>query len=129
MLRTVVDRLRPLLGDFREHLPYLRAINADPASPYAYLTYADWLASRADRRGRLLQLYAAYAFPQGDGQRPAVARRWLKSIFVPGQDMSPTRQALIAAMRLAPAAWLYQVFGGPDRFRQIRQQIQSAEGL
>ena len=129
MLWTVSDRLRLLLGDFRDHIPFLRAINAEPADELAYLAYAEWLESRGDRRGQLLRLYVKWAFPPKKPTLLAQAHRLLARTFVPEEDMSPTRQALIAAMRATPAAWLYQVFGGPERYRLIGHQIEAADGL
>jgi uncharacterized protein (TIGR02996 family) len=129
MLRAVAKRLRPLLGDFREHVPFLRAINAEPADELPYLVYADWLEIRGDRRSDLLRLYTKCAFPADKPTLLGQGRRLLTNLFFPKENMSPTRQALIAAMRTTPAAWLYQVFGSPERFRQIRQQIEAAEGI
>jgi uncharacterized protein (TIGR02996 family) len=129
MLRTVADQLRLLLGDFREHISFMRAINAAPEDELAYLSYADWLESRGDRRGQLLRLYVKWAFPPKNPTLLARAHRLLVSTFVPEEDLSPTRQAFIAAMRAAPAAWLYQVFGGPERYRLIGHQIEAAEGI
>ena len=43
--------------------------------------------------------------------------------------MGVTRRALLASMEAVPSVWLYQVFGSPDRYRQIRRQIESEEGI
>jgi uncharacterized protein (TIGR02996 family) len=129
MLQTVADGLKPLLGDFRKHVPFLRAINAQPADESAYLIYADWLESRGDKRGHLLRLYTECAFPPDKPTLLAQGPRPLTTRFLQEGDMSPTRQALISAMRMTPAAWLYQVFGGPERFRQLKQQVEAALGI
>ena len=124
MLETVAERLGPLLAGLREHIPFLRTINAEPADEVAYLVYADWLEERGDLRAHLLRLYIKSAFHEAEGNW---LRRMVTNVFYPQEDLSPTRQALIAAMRTAPGPWLYQVFGGADRCRQIRRRIETAE--
>ncbi len=129
MLRTIAERLKRALGDLREHTPFLRALNSQPEDEGAYLIYADWLESRDDQRGHLLRLYSKCAFSLNKPSLLAQARRLITKRFIQEEDLSPTRQALLAAMRSTHAAWLYQVFGSPERFRQIRQRIEEMEGL
>jgi uncharacterized protein (TIGR02996 family) len=123
MLQTVVARLIPALGDFRQHLSFLRDINTEPNNEIRYLIYADWLEERGDPRARFLRLFIEWTCRQNESG--IVGRVWsvLTNMLVPKQDMGPTREALIAAMRSAPAPWLHQLFGGVERFRQVTQRI------
>jgi uncharacterized protein (TIGR02996 family) len=123
MMRTVANRLRTLLSEFREHVPFLRAINAAPADELEYAIYADWLESRGDQRGHLLRHYIKCAFRPDKPTLRAQARGLLTNVVVP-EELSRSRQDFIAAIRTTPAPWLYQVFGSPERFRQIRREIE-----
>jgi uncharacterized protein (TIGR02996 family) len=107
----------------------LRAINAEPNDEVGYLIYADWLESRGDQCGQFLRLYVDWAFPPDKPTLLEQARQVFTTPFAPQRDMSPTRQALIEAMGATPAVWLYQVFGGTERVRQLRQKIEGAKEI
>jgi uncharacterized protein (TIGR02996 family) len=128
MMRTVANRLGTLLSGFREHVPFLRGIKAAPEDELEYAVYADWLESRGDRRGHLLRLYIKWAFHPDESTLLAPARGLPTNVGVP-EEMSLTRQDLIAAIRTTPAPWLYQVFGSPERFRRFRREIEAARGI
>ncbi len=127
MMRTVANRLGRLLSEFREHLPFLQAINASTPDELEYAIYADWLESRGDRRGHLLRLYIRWAFCPDKPTSLAPERGQVTNLVAP-EEMSRTRQDLIAAIRTTPTPWLYQVFGSAERFRQFRREIEAAEG-
>src|SRR5262245_47532810 len=108
LLRTIVDHLEPLLGDFRQHVPFLGALKEDPVDELLYLMYADWLEERGDPRGGFLRAYA--------------------TLFFRKEELSPdkraqTREALLASLQATPSPWLYQVFGSAERFREVRKGI------
>jgi uncharacterized protein (TIGR02996 family) len=103
MLGTVIAGLRPLLGDVRQHLPFLRSIEGDPADEANVLIYADWLEDRADPRADFLRLFCRFFFHE---DRPA--RVELASLLVAQQG-----------------GWLYYVFGGPERSRNLRKRIET----
>jgi uncharacterized protein (TIGR02996 family) len=123
LLRRVAERLKPLLGDFRDHLPFVREIKDDPTDEVAYLTYAEWLDSRADPRGHVLRLYIRWAFSPEKPMSFSLARRLLARMFGLTQERRATRQALLRAIRETPPAWRYHAFGGPDRYRKIMRQL------
>ena len=104
MLRTVIVRLRPLMGDVRQHLPFLRAIQADPVDEANLLIYADWLEERADPRADFLRLFCRFFF---HGDRPA-------------------RVMVESSLSAQPGGWLYHVFGSPERSRDLRKRIEAS---
>jgi uncharacterized protein (TIGR02996 family) len=101
MLRTVIARLRPLMGDVRQHLPFLRAIQADPVDEANVLIYADWLEERGDPRADFLRTFCNFFFHE---------------------DL-PARAKLVTSLPTQPGGWLYYVFGGPERSRDLRKRI------
>jgi uncharacterized protein (TIGR02996 family) len=101
MLGTVIARLRPLLGDVRQHLPFLRSIQADPIDEVNFLVYADWLEERADPRADFLRLFCRFFFHEDRSARARVA----------------------SSLSAQPDGWLYHVFGGPERARDLRKRI------
>jgi uncharacterized protein (TIGR02996 family) len=103
MLRTVIARLRPLLGDVRQHLPFLHSIQADPVDEANFLIYADWLEERADPRADFLRLFCRFYF----------------------QEDHPARVMLASSLAVQPGGWLYHVFGGPERSRDLRKRIEA----
>jgi uncharacterized protein (TIGR02996 family) len=102
MLRMVIARLRPLLGDLRQHLPFLQSIQADPVDEVNYLVYADWLEERGDPRADFLRPFCRFYF-HGDRQAGGVAA---------------------SSLPVQPGGWLYYVFGGPERSRDLRKRIE-----
>ena len=103
MLRTVIDRVRPLLDEVRRHLPFLHAIQADPVDEANCLIYADWLEDRADPRAEFLRLYGRFFF----------------------HDDRSVRAVLAASLPTQPGGWLYHVFGSPQRARDLRKRIEA----
>ena len=104
MLRTVIMRLGPLLGDVRQHLPFLRSIRADPVDEANLLIYADWLEERADPRADFLRQCCRVFFHE-----------------------NPSACVLLASSLSAqPGGWLYHVFGGPERLRDLRKRIEAS---
>ncbi len=101
MLRTVIERLRPLIGDVRQHLPFLRSIQADPVDELNLLVYADWLEERGDPRADFLRLFCRFFF----------------------HDDRPARVTVASSLSYQPGGWLYHVFGGPERSRDIRKRV------
>jgi uncharacterized protein (TIGR02996 family) len=101
MLRTVPARLRPLLGDLRQHLPFLHSIQADPVDEGHLLVYADWLEERADSRADFLRLFGRFFF----------------------HDDRRACHLVASSLSAQPGGWLYYVFGGPERARAIRKRI------
>jgi uncharacterized protein (TIGR02996 family) len=101
MLRTVIAGLGPLLGDVRQHLPFLRSIQADPVDEANLLIYADWLEERADPRADFLRLFCRFFFQEDRRARARVA----------------------SSLSAQPGGWLYHVFGGADRSRELRKRI------
>jgi uncharacterized protein (TIGR02996 family) len=104
MLRTVIARLRPLMGDVRQHLPFLRSIQADPVDEVNVLIYADWLEERADPRADFLRLFCRFFFHEDRAARVKLA----------------------SSLAAQPGGWLYYVFGGPERSRDLRERIQAS---
>ncbi len=98
MLRTVLARLRPLMGDVRQHLPFLRSIQADPIDEANILIYADWLEERADPRADFLRLFCRFFFHEDRVARVTAA----------------------SSLSAQPGGWLYHVFGGPERAASSR---------
>jgi uncharacterized protein (TIGR02996 family) len=103
MLRTVSARLRPLMRDVRQHLPFLRSIQADPIDEVNFLIYADWLEDRADPRADFLRLFCRFFF----------------------HEDRPARALVESSLSAQPGGWLYHVFGGPERSRDLRQRIEA----
>ncbi len=103
MLRTVVTRLRSLLGDIRQHVPFFRSIQADPTDEVAFLLYADWLEERADPRAAFLRLFCQSFF---HGNRSAGG-------------------ILASSLSSQPGGWLYHLFGGAERARDLRKRIEA----
>lgn len=108
MLRTIADRLEPLLGDFyrREEMPFLLAINANPIDECTYLIYADWLEERGDARSDFLRLFVKIYFRQNEMTRKELAR---------------TKGRFEALLRMTSSPWLRQLFGKLPRFPQLGQ--------
>ena len=102
MMQTVAERLGSLLSEFREHVPFLRAINAAPEDEVGYGIYADWLESRGYPRGQLLRFYIRWAFRHEEPTLLARARRLATHGFGSEEDLSSTCQAMIAAMQNGP---------------------------
>jgi uncharacterized protein (TIGR02996 family) len=104
MLRTAIERLRPLMGDVRQHLPFLRAIQADPVDEANLLIYADWLEERADPRAEFLRLFCRFFF----------------------HEDSSAQVMLASPLPAQPGGWLYHVFGDPERARGLRKRIEAS---
>jgi uncharacterized protein (TIGR02996 family) len=104
MLRTVIARLRPLIGDVRQHLPFLRSIQADPVDEAGFLIYADWLEERGDPRADFLRLFCKFFF----------------------HEDRPARVMAASSLSAQPGGWLYHVFGGPERSRDLRKRIEAS---
>lgn len=102
MLGAIVTRIRPLISDVREHLPFLRSLQDRPLDEANFLIYADWLEERADPRGNFLRLFC-------------------QSFF---QEDREARGLVTAAFATQPSGWLYHVFGSPDRSRDLRQRLE-----
>ena len=68
-LRTVIERLRPLMGDLRQHLLFLRPIGEDPSDAANLLIYADWLEDRRDPRAEFLRLCCRWFFHEDAAAR------------------------------------------------------------
>jgi uncharacterized protein (TIGR02996 family) len=103
MLRTAIGRLRPLMGDVRQHLSFLRWIQADPIDEAKLLIYADWLEERGDPRGEFLRLFCMCFFHENHQAGGIVA----------------------SSLSAQPGGWLYHVFGGTERSRDIRRRIEA----
>lgn len=101
MMQTLIARLGPLLGDLREHVPFLRSIEADPTNEVCFLIYADWLEDRNDPRYEFLRLFCAFFF----------------------HDNKRARTALASMLSAQSGGWLYHVFGGAERSRELRRRI------
>jgi uncharacterized protein (TIGR02996 family) len=104
MLRTGIARLRPLMSDLRDHLPFLRVIQADPVDEANFLIYADWLEERADPRAEFLRLFCRFFF----------------------HEDRPARALVASSLSAQPGGWLYHVFGGAERSRDLRKRIQAS---
>jgi uncharacterized protein (TIGR02996 family) len=112
MLRTVVDRLEPLLGFFYlpEEMPFLLVINADPMDEFSYSIYTDWLEGRANPRANFLRLFTRFFFREDE---------------LSPEERVRTRTALQAALHEMSVPWLHQLFGTSSRFREIKQRIEN----
>lgn len=110
MLRTVAERVDPLLAGVRAHVPFLQAINADPVDEVPYLIYADWLQDRSDPRGDFLRLAIRWYFHE-DEMSPA--------------DRDGLRQDLKLTLQKMTTPWLYHLFGSAERFREFKQKIEA----
>jgi uncharacterized protein (TIGR02996 family) len=104
MLRTVSRRVQILLGDVRDHLPFLRTIADDPADEVAYQVYADWLEERSDSRSEFLRRFCRFYFHQNESERDLLA----------------------ASLFNLPVGWLYNLFGSPDRSHAIAKKIEGS---
>jgi uncharacterized protein (TIGR02996 family) len=105
MLREVVTRLRPLLGDLRQHLPFLRSIQADPIDEANLLIYADWLEERSDARAEFLRLFCRFHF----------------------HDDRAARAGAASSLPAQSGGCLYFVFGSPDRARDLCKRLEFAD--
>jgi uncharacterized protein (TIGR02996 family) len=105
MLETVVARASELVGDLREHRPFLAAIQSDPADEANLLIYADWLEERGDARGTFLRRFREFLFHDSESARPALA----------------------SSLPQQPRGWLSHVFGGTERSRNLRKRIVAAK--
>jgi uncharacterized protein (TIGR02996 family) len=101
MLRTVRSLLRPLWEGVGRHLPFLRAIQADPVDEANLLIYADWLEERSDGRAEFLRLYCRYLF----------------------HDDRSSSVTLVDSLAAQPGGWLHQVMGNADRAQDFRRRI------
>jgi uncharacterized protein (TIGR02996 family) len=112
LLRTIADRLGPLLGDFylREEMPFLLAINSHPLDESMFLIYADWLDERGEQRCRFLRLFTMLYFRAEHLSRNELAR---------------IRTALQTTLRTTSVPWLLQLFGTWARFEEMRQRIEA----
>jgi uncharacterized protein (TIGR02996 family) len=104
LLHAVIAHLRPLMGDIRQHLPFFRAIQADPVDEANLLIYSDWLEERADPRADFLRLFCRFFFHEDRSARVMAA----------------------SSLSAQPGGWLYHVFGGPERSRNLRKQIEGS---
>jgi uncharacterized protein (TIGR02996 family) len=104
MLRTAIARLRPLMGEVRQHLPFLQSIQADPVDEVNFLVYADWLEERGDPRADFLRLFCKFFF----------------------HEDRPARGMVASFLSVQPGGWLYYVFGGPERSRDLRKRIEAS---
>lgn len=102
MLQTVGAAVRRLLGNMREHLPFLQSIREDPIDEVPYQIYADWLEDQSDRRAEFLRAYCRFDF-HGD-----------KS------DM----EQLAGMLSEQPVGWLYHVFENPQRLSALRKRLE-----
>jgi uncharacterized protein (TIGR02996 family) len=92
------------MGDIRQHLPFFRAIQADPVDEANLLIYSDWLEERADPRADFLRLFCRFFFHEDRSARVMAA----------------------SSLSAQPGGWLYHVFGGPERSRNLRKQIEGS---
>ena len=105
-LRTVIERLGPLMGDLRRHLLFLRLIGENPSDEANLLIYADWLEDRRDPRADFLRLFCRWFFHEDAAARARAA----------------------AFLTAQPGGWLYHVFGGPERSREMRRRLGEPPG-
>lgn len=110
LLRTIAERLEPLLGDFyrREEMPFLLAINSNPLDESTFLIYADWLEERGEQRGLFLRLFTWLFF---------------RAEQLPRKELGRARHDLQAALAAASVPWLLQLFGTTARFDEIKSRI------
>lgn len=111
LLRTIADRLEPLLGDFylRDEMPFLLTINSNPLDEATFLIYSDWLEEHGQQRGHFLRLFAR--------------------LFFRAQELSLKEQAralreLKEAFRATSVPWLVQLFGTSARYEEMRRRIE-----
>lgn len=103
LLSTVIAHLRELVGDLRQHVPFLRAIQTDPVDEVNLLIYSDWLEDHEDARAEFLRLFCRFYFHK---DRPAGVRA-------------------AASLPAQPGGWLYHVLGGPERSRNLRKLLET----
>lgn len=103
IVETFFAGLRPLAGDVRQHLPFLLAIKADPSDESHLMIYADWLEERGDARGLFVRQFCSFYF----------------------RDNREARSILASTLSAQPGGWLYYVFGGPERARDLRRRIEA----
>ena len=101
-LPTVIANLRPLLGDLQQHLPFLKSSPGESIDEANLLIYADWLEDRHDPRADFLREFCKYYFHK---DRPA-------------------RLAAASLLPAQPVGWLYHVFGGAERTRDLRKRLE-----
>jgi uncharacterized protein (TIGR02996 family) len=80
----------------------LCAIQANPIDEANLLIYADWLEERADPRADFLRLFCRFFF----------------------HEDQTARIKLASSLNAQPGAWLYYVFGSPERSRDLRKRIE-----
>lgn len=114
MLRTIAERLVPLLGYGTEEMPFLHTINSGPVDEFSFLVYADWLEERGDARGSFLRLFSKLHFHE-DELRPS--------------ELLATRQALQTSIDEVSPVWLQQLFGNASRSHLIQRCIQGSTSL
>lgn len=90
------------MGDVREHVPFLHSIQTDPVDEASLQIYADWLEEHSDERADFLRLYCQFFF----------------------YDSQRVRVPLKSSLGDQHVAWLYYVFGSPERARAIRTRIE-----
>lgn len=103
MLRTISTRVRLLVGNVREHLPFLRSIADDPIDETPFLVYADWLEDQSDPRAEFIRVFCRFNF----------------------HDEKSERERLSAMLSDQPGGWLSQLFGGSERNRLIRKKLEA----
>lgn len=103
MLRTISDQMRLLIGNLREHLPFLRSIADDPIDETSYMIYADWLEDCSDPRSDFLRTFCRFEF----------------------HNETSERDRLFAMLTDQPGGWLYHVFGSPERAIKIRKRLEA----
>ncbi len=108
MLRTIAERIEPLLGDFHcpEERAFLKAIKSDHTDEASYLIYADWLEERDVPRSRFLRMFVNAYFHE---------RR------LAPEEAQRLRQALSESLRSTSQPWLLQLLGA-QRLREIRER-------
>lgn len=107
LLQTLTTRLRPLLSELREHLPFLRAIQSEPSNEANLLIYADWLEERADPRADFVRAYSKYQIHRDGSAREPIAAR----------------------LPELPLPWLYYLCGSPARARDLQHWATSATAV
>jgi uncharacterized protein (TIGR02996 family) len=112
MLRTIAERLQPLLGDFYlpEEMPFLLAINAEPTNEFPYLIYADWLEEQGILRSEFLRLYTRFHFHEDE---------------LAPKELAHTRLALQKSLRHTSAPWLCQLFGTSARVQELQRRVEN----
>jgi uncharacterized protein (TIGR02996 family) len=110
LLRTIADRLEPLLGDFylRAEMPFLLAINAEPADELTYLIYSDWLEEHDERRGHFLRQFT---------------RLYFRADELPPRQLVRERKLLHKALPGISVHWLLQLFGTSARMGDVLRSI------